>query len=141
VIGNSPIERYWVEQMRVAFRPFATQLSFTWLNELALEDMLNRAATLPARSAIYFSFILADAANVAREEDAVFPALHGVANAPIFSNRDGHFGKGIVGGPLISPDEITGQMEIAFVKRRPVRPFVFCAASLQTTSKSHLSDF
>jgi hypothetical protein len=58
VIGNSPIERYWVEQMRVAFQPFANQLSFTWLNELVLEDMLKRAATLPARSAIYFSFIL-----------------------------------------------------------------------------------
>ena len=105
VIGNSPIERYWAEQMRVAFRPFESQLSFTWLNDLVLEDMLNRAATLPARSAIYFSFILADAANVAREEDAVFPVLHGIANAPIFSDRDGHFGKGIVGGPLISLDE------------------------------------
>jgi hypothetical protein len=133
VIGNSPIERYWVEQMRVAFRPFESQLSFTWLNDLVLEDMLNRAATLLARSAIYFSFILTDAANVAREEDAVFPVLHGIANAPIFSDRDGHFGKGIVGGPLISMDER--------VKRRLVRPFAFCAASLQMTSKSHLSDF
>jgi signal transduction histidine kinase len=105
VIGNSPIERYWAEQIRIAFRPFESRVSFTWFNDLLFEDMLKRAATLPPRSAIYFSFILADAANVAREEDSVFPMLHAIANAPIFSDRDGHFGSGIVGGPLISAEE------------------------------------
>ena len=29
VIGNSPIEQYWAEQIRVAFRPFESRLSFT----------------------------------------------------------------------------------------------------------------
>jgi hypothetical protein len=80
-------------------------LSFTWFNDLLFEDMLKRVATLPPQSAIYFYFILADAANVAREEDFVFPMLHAVANTPIFSDRDAHFGSGIVGGPLISTEE------------------------------------
>jgi signal transduction histidine kinase len=105
VIGNSPIEQYYVEQMRVAFRPFANRVSFIWLNDLVLEAMLNRAATLPSRSAIYFAFILADAAAVALEENTVFPILQSRANAPIFSFRDLHFGSGIVGGPLISAQE------------------------------------
>jgi His Kinase A (phospho-acceptor) domain len=105
VMGNSPLEQYWAEQIRIGFRPYESRLSFTWLDDLPFQEILNRAATLPPRSAIYFGFILADASNVAREEDNFFSTLHGVANAPIFSDRDGHFGSGIVGGPLISTDE------------------------------------
>jgi hypothetical protein len=105
VIGNSPIEQYWVEQMRNPFRPFESRLSFVWLNNVSFEEMLSRAATFPPRSAIFFALVLTDAANVARDEDDVFSALHGVANAPIFSYRDGYFGRGLVGGPLISMDE------------------------------------
>ena len=52
-----------------------------------------------------FVFMLADAENVAREEDSVFPMLQAMANAPIFSDRDGYFGNGIVGGPLISTEQ------------------------------------
>src|SRR6516165_2949004 len=89
VIGDSPIEQYWAEQIRVAFQPFESRLSFIWLNDLSLQDMLNRVATLPPRSAIYFAFILADVTNVAREEDTVFSRFYAVANAPIFSDRDG----------------------------------------------------
>jgi hypothetical protein len=133
VIGNSPIGRYWVEQMRVAFRPFESQLSFTWLNDLVLEDMLNRAATLPARSAIYFSFILADAANVARDEDAVFSVLT-VSLTLLFSvTATATSARGLLA--------VRSSRWTKRVKRRLVRPFAFCAASLQLTSKSHLSDF
>jgi signal transduction histidine kinase len=102
LIGNSPIERYWVEQMQVAFAPFAGRVAFTWLNELSLEDVLNRAAALPPRSAIFFVMMLADAANVAYREDNVLSMLRALANAPIFSYYDAQFGSGIVGGPLIS---------------------------------------
>jgi signal transduction histidine kinase len=102
IVGNSSIERYWVEQMRAAFEPFTGRVTFTWLNELSLEEILRRAATLPRRSAIFFGLMLADAAGVVHEEDKVFSMLHAVANAPIFSYYDGQFGKGIIGGPLIS---------------------------------------
>jgi signal transduction histidine kinase len=105
VMGKSPIEQYWAEQIRVGFQPYESRLSFTWLNDLQFQEMLNRAGTLPPRSAIYFGFILADASNIAREEGNFFSTLHRVANAPIFSDRDGYFGSGIVGGPLISTDE------------------------------------
>ena len=65
-----------------------------------------------------FVFMLADAENVAREEDSVFPMLQAMANAPIFSDRDGYFGNGIVGGPLISTEQ----------RRHPVPVSAFCAA-------------
>jgi signal transduction histidine kinase len=62
--------------------------------------MLQRAATLPPRSALFFGLFSVDAAGVPHEE-GMLARLHAVANAPIFSHSDAFFGQGIVGGPLI----------------------------------------
>jgi hypothetical protein len=75
VIGNSPIERYWAEQIRTAFEPFESRVSFIWFNDLSFEDMLKRVATLPPRSAIYFAFILADAANLHMKKISCLPGF------------------------------------------------------------------
>src|SRR5437868_12032057 len=100
VIGNSPIEKYWLGQMQEAIQPFEGRATFTWFNELSLEEMLQRAATLPPRTAIYFVLLSVDAAGVAHEEGKALARLHEVANAPIFSHSDAFFGQGIVGGSL-----------------------------------------
>jgi hypothetical protein len=101
VIGNSPTERYWVEQFRNDIKPFADRFTFTSYNDLSLEDILKRAAAMPPQSAIFFVPISVDAAGVARGEDAILERLHAVAKAPIFSYADSFLGQGIVGGPMI----------------------------------------
>jgi len=100
VIGNSPTEKYWLGQMREAIRPFENRVAFTWFNELSFEKMLQRAAALPPRSAIFFVLLSVDAAGVAHEESKAFVRLHAFANAPMFTVSDEFFGQGIVGGPL-----------------------------------------
>jgi signal transduction histidine kinase len=102
VIGNSPIETYWLEQMHDALQPLTKRVTFTWFNKLSFDDMLRRVTALPPRSAILFALLSVDAAGVAHEEGTALTKLHAVANAPIFSYDDGYFGRGIVGGPLIS---------------------------------------
>lgn len=100
VIGNSPTEKFWLEQMRTAFQPFEGRVTFNWLNDLPLEELLRRAAALPPRSAIFFGQLAVDAAGIAYQEGQVLAALHAVASAPMFAPLDAHLGQGIVGGPL-----------------------------------------
>jgi signal transduction histidine kinase len=102
VIGDSPTERFWAEQLRIAFRPFEKRVTFTWFNELSLEEMLKHAATLPPRSAIFFALLSVDAAGVPQEAGRALDRLYAVANAPVFSESSVFFGRGIVGGPLNS---------------------------------------
>lgn len=40
VIGNSPIEKLWLEEMRKLFQPLTGQLEITYSNELSLEEIL-----------------------------------------------------------------------------------------------------
>jgi hypothetical protein len=102
VMGDSPIERYWVEQLRGVFRQLENRVKFTWFNELSLEEMLKRASTLPPRSAIFFGLLSVDAAGVPQEEGSALVRLRAVMTAPIFGHTDAFFGRGIVGGPLNS---------------------------------------
>jgi signal transduction histidine kinase len=105
-IGVSPSERFWTEELRRVSRPFANRVTFEWFNELSLEDMLKRAAVLPPHSAIFYVDVRVDAAGVPHEQDRVLARLREATNAPIFGYVDGYLGRGIVGGPLISTQDL-----------------------------------
>jgi signal transduction histidine kinase len=109
VMGDSPIERYWVEQIRNELQPFNGRVVFTWLNELPLDQMIKLVAALPPRCAIFFVILSVDAAGVPHEGAKALRQLHAAANAPIFSHGDVFFGDGIVGGPLVSIENVGRQ--------------------------------
>ena len=68
--------------------------------------MVQRVAVLPPRSAIYYATVRVDARGAPQEDNQSLTRLHAVANAPIFSYVDSNLGRGIVGGPLISVEEV-----------------------------------
>jgi hypothetical protein len=106
VIGNSPNEKFWLDEIRREARQFAKRITFKWYNEFSVEDILKDAAALPPQSAIFWHLMNVDAAGVVQhEEDKALKALHAVATAPIFSVYDTSFGNGIVGGPMHSVSE------------------------------------
>ena len=93
VIGNSPNERFWLEDLRKEFAPFADRISFIWYNDRSFADILKHAAALPPHSAIYWHQMNVDAAGVVHEGDKALPTLYAVANAPIFTYDDAFFGR------------------------------------------------
>jgi signal transduction histidine kinase len=102
VVGTSPIEKFWLEEIGKEVKPLANRIAFTWYNDLSFEDILNRAAALPPHSAIFWELMIVDAAGVIHEGSTPLTRLHAVANAPIFSYDESFFGGVIVGGPLHS---------------------------------------
>jgi signal transduction histidine kinase len=116
VIGASPLERFWVDELRRAVEPFTKRVTFEWLNEMPFEEMLTRAAARPSHSAIFYASVRVDVRGVPHEEDRVLTKLREVANAPIFGYIDINLGHGIVGGPLLSTEEIGGQIASAAVR-------------------------
>jgi signal transduction histidine kinase len=105
-IGASPLERAWVEELRRSWQPFANRVTFEWLNELPLEDMIQQVARRPRHGAILYAGVRVDANAVPQEEDRVFARLRQAANAPMFGYADINFGHGIVGGPHVSTQDI-----------------------------------
>jgi signal transduction histidine kinase/ABC-type uncharacterized transport system substrate-binding protein len=116
VLGNSPNEQYWSEQIRAELKPFENRIAFTWFNELSFDEVLKRAAALPPNTAIFFVLLSVDAAGVPHEEGKAMARLRAVTAAPIFGYSDVFLGQGIVGGPLISVSSIGQQAANAAVR-------------------------
>ena len=102
VIGDAPIEKFWVNEFRQALHPFEGRVKAVFMNDLSFSDMLKHVAALPPASAIYFGDLVVDAQGIPHRQEEVLARLHAVANAPIFGQYDDQLGRGIVGGPLLS---------------------------------------
>ncbi|EHR00327.1 histidine kinase [Bradyrhizobium sp. WSM471] len=116
VIGNSPIEKLWLGEMRKLFQPLTHRLEITYSNEMSLEEILKRVATLPPRSFIVYGQMLVDADGVVHEGKAAIDRIHAVANAPIFSEQDAFFGRGIVGGRMTNISDVARQSAAVAVR-------------------------
>ena len=106
VLGNSPLERAWQEELAREFQPLADRLTVTWFNELSFTEMLKRSAALPANSAIFYLLLSVDAKGFTQSEERVLAELHETANAPIFGAFSHQIGRGVVGGPILSVDDV-----------------------------------
>jgi len=107
VVGRSAHEQYWREELGREFQRFENQLTFTWFDNLSFAEMLNRSATLPPNSAIFYVLLSIDAKGIAHSQDRVLSELHAKANAPIFGIQGGQLGGGIVGGPLMPTEDLS----------------------------------
>jgi signal transduction histidine kinase len=105
VIGNSPLEQFWLTEMQRQFQPYAGRINFIWMNKLSFSAMQKQVAALPPKSAIIFELLLVDGEGVPYEQERALVDIRAVANAPIFGLFDSYLGRGIVGGPLIAFQE------------------------------------
>jgi signal transduction histidine kinase len=115
-IGDSPLERFWVELLQRSFERLTGRVAFRWFNKLSADEMVQGARALPAYSAIYYATVRVDVKGVPQEEDRMFWRIREIANVPMFSYIDDHFGQGIVGGLLLSSDQIARQAAAVAVR-------------------------
>jgi len=66
-----------------------------------------KGASLPPQSAIFYGVLSSDAKGVRREGERTLGAFHAAANAPIFGFDSTQLGRGIVGGPLLSIEDLS----------------------------------
>jgi PAS domain S-box-containing protein len=105
VIGATPLEQYWQAAFRHEFEPFTNRVSFTWLNELSFDQMLERMRHLPPRSFVFLVLLLRDASGVSHNADDALKRIHAAANAPVNSIFQNQLGLGIVGGRLYPAEQ------------------------------------
>jgi PAS domain S-box-containing protein len=107
VIGASQLEQFWLREVKRTFKRFEGRLTFVWTNDWSLAELLQRCGALPDHSAIFFGVFSLDAKGVPQIEERTLRELHAVANAPIFGLHSTQLGRGIVGGPLLSIEDLS----------------------------------
>ena len=106
VFGASALESFWVSECRREFQAFTNRVGFTWLNDLSLQQILERCTNLPPRSFILHGFFVLDASGLYCENNEALRRLHESANAPVFGCFTSEFGLGPIGGRLFPDKEV-----------------------------------
>lgn len=109
VIGASPIEKFWIKEVKRELKPLEERLELIWYSDLSFAEILKRASSLPPHTVLFWGLMSVDAAGIVHESDIALRSLHAVANAPIFSYQDPFFGGSTVGGPMHSVAETSSR--------------------------------
>ncbi len=103
-------------EIRKLLQPLTSRVEITYSNELSLEEIVKQVAVLPPRTIIIYAQMLVDAAGVVHEGGRAIDRIHAVANAPIFSEQDTFFGRGIVGGRMTNISDVSRQTAAVAVR-------------------------
>ena len=107
VVGSGEIGKFWHQELNQPFERFRDRLTFIWSDNLSLAEILRRCASLPHNSAIIYLMFGTDAAGAAYADERVLADLHAEANAPLFAAMSVYLGSGIIGGRLLSIDDLS----------------------------------
>ena len=107
VIGSGRLADFWHQQLEEQFEPYQGRLTFLWSDDLSLPEILDRCARLPRDSAILYITLGADAQGGAYADERVLSDLHATATAPLFSAQSVMLGHGVVGGTMMSIDDLS----------------------------------
>jgi len=101
VVGSSPLERFWLNELKTDLAPLAGRVRLLWLTDLTLAQLRERVAALPPGSAVFYGVFAADANGVPYENEQALAAVRAASSAPVFGAFESQLGEGIVGGPLL----------------------------------------
>jgi signal transduction histidine kinase len=106
VVGASPVEKFWKEELNREFQPFMNRIAFEWFDQLTFDEMNRRVAELPPDSAILYAVLVIDAAGTPRPLTRGLQDIRDAANAPVFGVYASNIDRGVVGGRLVSDREL-----------------------------------
>lgn len=107
ILGSGEVGRFWRTQLESQLGRYEGRLTSVWSDSLSLSEILRRCRNLDPGTAIFYVLFGTDAAGAAYADERVLADLRGAANAPVFSQQSAYLDHGIVGGPLMSVDELS----------------------------------
>lgn len=109
VIGVFPEHQPYLDQARRDFRNYEGRLEFIYLNDRSFEDMLTMVSKAPSETIVLYLVLVMDiSGKIYNPRDAV-QLLSRASAAPVFGLYDTLLGHGIVGGSLVSYEQLGTQ--------------------------------
>jgi signal transduction histidine kinase len=106
--GTSEFDRHLQAAARREFEPFERRVSFTYLTDQPLRDLLAAVSTVPPQSVILYLTLFRDGAGQTFVPHEAVSRISAAARAPVYVFVDQYLGLGPVGGYLYSL-ELHGQ--------------------------------
>jgi signal transduction histidine kinase len=102
VAGTSEFDKGLLAQAKDQFRPYENRVSFSFLSELPLEQVLARVSQLQSGDIILFLTMFQDGTGHPFIPHEAVERISSAASVPVYGFLDQYLGRGIVGGSLYS---------------------------------------
>jgi signal transduction histidine kinase len=106
VSGNGPRDRQLAETFRQQMTGFGNRIAFTWLTNLSMEELRGELSRLPVNTVVLYLTIFQDAAGKTFTPRQALDAFAPASHAPIYGCFDTYLGHGIVGGSMVTFEQI-----------------------------------
>ncbi len=106
VAGVSERDRSFVETFRKSIARFEPEISFTWLTDLAIEDLREAISRLPKDSVVLYLGMFEDAKGRTFLPQHALEVFAPASAVPIYGAYATYLGHGILGGMMVSFEEI-----------------------------------
>jgi PAS domain S-box-containing protein len=106
VTGGSQRDKTLAEEARKASSAFENRVAFTWLTDLSLPELRDKLARLPDHTVVLYLTLFQDAAGNRFTPQEALDQFASASRAPIYGYYDTYLGHGIVGGSMVTFDEI-----------------------------------
>jgi signal transduction histidine kinase/ABC-type uncharacterized transport system substrate-binding protein len=105
--GTSPIERTWTDDLRTSLRPYEERVTFSYVNDLSMDELLRMVSNPPPHTIVLFSalYFYDGAGHYFLPEEAL-DLIARSSNAPVYGTDQTYMGSGIVGGHLYDMSEV-----------------------------------
>jgi PAS domain S-box-containing protein len=110
LVGCSPVEKYWVDQLRQDFLPYRQRIEVDYLTGLTMKDILTRVAELPPHSIVLNTFFFEDARGQFFLEEEALDLVAGAAHVPVYAIYSNDIGHGVIGGRMTDPENAGRQI-------------------------------
>jgi len=104
--GTSPNNQYSEQVFRKGLEPYLEKLELIDLTKLPMEETLSRVGTLPPDTIVLYAAISSDGKGRSFVPREALLSISQAANAPVFGLYDSFLGYGIVGGRLVSWEQL-----------------------------------
>ena len=116
VSGNGPRDRQMADTFRQQMTGFGNRIAFTWLTNLSMEELRGELSRLPDHTVVLYLTIFQDAAGKSFTPRQALDTFAPASSAPIYGCFDTYLGHGIVGGSMVTFEQIGRKAAVACVK-------------------------
>jgi len=105
VVGNSALEKFWLEQLRTDFAAYDGRITFTYLTDLPMDGLLKQVADLPPHTIILYTFFFQDASGQFFLPEEALDLIGKASHVPVYGIYLPYVGHGVVGGRMEDPQK------------------------------------
>jgi PAS domain S-box-containing protein len=109
VAGATPLEKFWVNQLEKDLALSQPGITFTYLGNLPMDEILKKVAALPPHTVIFYPYFFLDATGRFFSPEEALDLISGAADVPVYGSFRSYIGHGLVGGRMLDYEDVAAK--------------------------------